>query len=270
MQDLNGKVALVTGGASGIGLATARRLRAAGAAVVIADLDERAGTDAAEQLEATFAPLDVGEPAAWASLVAEVVERHGGLDVAHLNAGVGTGVQLLTEMDDAAYRRVMRANVDGVILGARAVVPAMAARGRGAVVATASLAGLIAFSPDPVYTATKHAVVGFVRAVAPQLEPLGITINAVCPGMVDTPLLGPDTVAILAGAGFPLIAPDDVAAAVMDCIRGAGTAQAIVVQAGREPTPYRFAGVPGPGGEFEGRVPPPGAAADDQLPERGS
>lgn len=267
MQELEGKVALVTGGASGIGLATARRLRAAGATVVIADLDVAAGEAAAAELGATFAQLDVGEPAEWASLVADLVERRGGVDVAHLNAGVGTGIQLLTEVDDAAYRRIMRANVDGVVLGARAVVPAMAARGGGAIVATASLAGLIAFSPDPVYTATKHAVVGFVRAVAPQLEPLGITINAVCPGMVDTPLLGPDTVALLASAGFPLIAPDEVAAAVLECVLGTDTAQAVVVQAGREPTPYRFAGVPGPGGEFAGRVPPAGAAADDQLPD---
>jgi NAD(P)-dependent dehydrogenase (short-subunit alcohol dehydrogenase family) len=267
VQELEGKVALVTGGASGIGLATARRLAAAGATVVIADLDEAAGEVAGAEPGARFTRLDVGEPEQWASLVADLVERHGGVDIAHLNAGVGTGIQLLTEVDDAAYRRIMRANVDGVILGARAVVPAMSARGGGAIVATASLAGLIAFSPDPVYTATKHAVVGFVRAVAPQLEPLGITVNAVCPGMVDTPLLGPDTVALLTGAGFPMIAPDEVAAAVLGCIRGTETAQAIVVQAGREPTSYRFAGVPGPGGEFAGRVPPPGAAADDQLPD---
>lgn len=272
MQELDGKVALVTGGASGIGLATARRMTAAGATVVVADLDAEAGVAVAEALgdRASFAPLDVGDPEAWSRFVPGLVERHGGLDIAHLNAGVGTGAQLLAEVDDAAYRRIMRANVDGVILGTRAVVPAIASRGRGAIVVTASLAGLIAFSPDPVYTATKHAVVGFVRSVAPQLEAVGITINAVCPGMVDTPLLSPDTVALLTGAGFPLIAPDDVAAAVMGCILGGETAQAIVVQVGREPTPYRFAGVPGPGGEFAGQVPPPGTAADDQLPAEGS
>jgi NAD(P)-dependent dehydrogenase (short-subunit alcohol dehydrogenase family) len=266
-SELAGKVALVTGGGSGIGLATARRLARAGATVVVADLDEEAGAAAAAEIGGTFTRLDVGDPQAWASLVAEIVERDGGIDVAHLNAGVATGAELLGEVEDSQYRRIMRANVDGVILGARAVAPAMAARGGGAIVATASLAGLIAFSPDPVYTATKHAVVGFVRAVAPQLEAMGITVNAICPGMVDTPLLGEETVALLVEAGFPLISPEAVAEAVFGCVVGEATAQAIVVQADLEPTPYRFARVPGPGGEFAGRTPPAGAAAADQLPD---
>jgi NAD(P)-dependent dehydrogenase (short-subunit alcohol dehydrogenase family) len=268
LQDvrLDGKVALVTGGASGIGLATASRLAAAGASVVIADLDEEAGPGVAEGIGATFSRLDVGESEQWSSVVAAIEASHGGIDIAHLNAGVISGAPLLSELSDEAYRRIMRANVDGVIFGARAVVPSMAARGGGAIVATASLAGLIAFSPDPVYTATKHAVVGFVRAVAPQLEAFGITINAVCPGIVRTPLISDETVEMITSAGFPLIEPEAVAEAVMGCVAGAATAQAIVVQAEREPTPYRFAGVPGPGGEFAGRTPPPGAAAADQLP----
>jgi NAD(P)-dependent dehydrogenase (short-subunit alcohol dehydrogenase family) len=265
-RPLEGRIALVTGGASGIGLATARRLAAAGAGVVLADLAEEAGRQAAEEIGGTFAALDVGDPDAWTSLAVRIGEEQGGLDIAHLNAGVGTGAQLIAEVDDARYRRVMRANVDGVILGTRAVAPLIAARGGGAIVATASLAGLIAFSPDPVYTATKHAVVGFVRAVAPQLHEMGITINAICPGIVDTPLLGEEALALLAGEGFPLIRPEAVAEAVLGCVLGEATAQAIVVQAEREPTPYRFAGVPGPGGAFAGAVPPAGAAADDQLP----
>src|SRR5256885_17054938 len=95
----------------------------------------------------------------------------------------------MEEPPEEQSRRIMGPNVDGVVFGARALVPSMAARGGGAIVATASLAGLIAFSPDPIYTLTKHAVVGLVRALAPQLEPPGIPPNAVCPGLTDTPLV---------------------------------------------------------------------------------
>lgn len=262
---LDGRIALVTGGASGIGLATARRLAAGGATVIVADLAEEAGEAAAGGLGggAWFTRLDVGEPAEWSAVVAAALERHGGIDVAHLNAGTTSGAPLLEDLDDAAYRRIMRANVDGVVLGTRAVLPAMRARGGGAIVATASMAGLIAFAPDPVYCATKHAVVGFVRAAAPQLQSIGITINAVCPSIVDTPLLGEETKATLAAAGFPMIDPDEVAAAVLGCVAGEETGQAIVVQVAIEPTPYRFAGVPGPGGEFRGVTPPPQAPGGD-------
>ena len=182
MGQLDGKVAVVTGGSSGIGLATVRRFKADGASVVVADLAEGPEGDA-------FVRADVSRPEDWPAVVA-AAEKLGGLDVAYLNAGVTTGEPDITALTDEQYRRIMGANVDGVVFGARAVVAPMAARGGGAIVATASLAGLIAFPPDPVYTLTKHAVVGFVRSLAQQLEAKGITINAVCPGIVDTPLVG--------------------------------------------------------------------------------
>jgi NAD(P)-dependent dehydrogenase (short-subunit alcohol dehydrogenase family) len=245
---LDGRVAIVTGGASGIGRATAQALADAGASVVVADLDsERAGAVAAE-VGGVAVGADVGEPGDWERIVASATAAFGGVDLAHLNAGVTTGESDIRAVTDAAYRRIMRANVDGVVFGTRAVVPAMQARGGGAIVATASLAGLIAFAPDPIYTLTKHAVVGFVRAVAPQLEPLGITINAVCPGMVDTPMVGPEAKAVLESAGFPLIPPADIAAAVLAAMSGGATGQAYVCQAGRPPVPYAFRGVPGPAG----------------------
>ncbi len=112
-----------------------------------------------------------------------------------------------------------------------------------AIVVTASLAGLVPASEDPIYTLTKHAVIGFVRSVAPQLDERGIRINAVAPGFVATPLI--DT-SRFADAGFPLLQPEAVAHAVLLAARGAETGQVWVVQPGREPLQFRFPNVPGP------------------------
>jgi NAD(P)-dependent dehydrogenase (short-subunit alcohol dehydrogenase family) len=263
--ELDGKVALVTGAASGIGLAAARRLRAAGARIAVADLDAEGGAAAAEEVGGHFLLLDVGESAAWGRAVAEVEELLGGIDIAFLNAGVVTPGADVTAVTDEQYRRILRANLDGVFFGTRAVTPAMQRRNGGAIVATASLAGLIAYSPDPVYAMTKTAVVGLVRALAPQLSTMNITINAICPGLVDTPLLGPDARALAEAVNFPLIPVGDIAEAVFGRVVGAETGQAWVCQMNREPTPYRFAGVPGPRGEAAGRTPPAGLAADEEL-----
>jgi NAD(P)-dependent dehydrogenase (short-subunit alcohol dehydrogenase family) len=245
---LEGKVAIVTGGSSGIGLATLRRFKDEGASVVVADLAEGPDADA-------FVRADVGDPSDWPAVVA-AAEKLGGLDVAYLNAGVTTGQPDITVLTDEQYRRIMNVNVDGVVFGARAIVPAMAARGGGAIVATASLAGLISFPPDPIYTLTKHAVVGFVRSLAQQLEAKGITINAVCPGIVDTPLVGEPAKSALEAAGFPIIPPEQIAAAVLELAVGGATGRAVVCQAGRDPVPYEFRDVPGPrtGGQRDFRV----------------
>jgi NAD(P)-dependent dehydrogenase (short-subunit alcohol dehydrogenase family) len=123
-------------------------------------------------------------------------------------------------------------------------------------VATASLAGLVAFAADPIYAMTKHAVVGLVRGLALTLADQGITVNAICPGLVDTPLVDEAREA-LAAAHFPLIAPEAVVEAVLGCLLGQETGQAVVVQAGREPLPYRFSRPPGPRqAGAEGKVPP--------------
>lgn len=253
---LAGKVAVVTGGASGIGLATARRLRSEDAIVVVVDLDAEGGARAAQELDGRFVELDVGDSAAWKELVSGIESELGGIDIAYLNAGVLTGTPNLVEVTDAQYRRILTANVDGVFFGARAVVPAMERRGGGAIVATASIAGLIAYAPDPVYALTKHAVVGFVRGVAPQLEAKGITINAICPGIVDTPMIGDESRAVITSASFPMIRPEDIAEAVYRRIVGTETGLAWVVQVGLESTAYQYRGVPGPRGESAGRRPP--------------
>ena len=213
--------ALVTGGASGIGAAAVAMLEAEGCDV--ASLDLATG-------------FDVGDPAAWDGV--------GAVDFAFLNAGVATGSNDIAELGDAEYRRAVGANVDGVVFGARRMARVM--EPGSAIVATASLAGLVAMPLDPVYTLTKHAVVGFVRAVAPQLAERGITINALCPGFADTPIVEPELREWVDGQGIPLISPETVAAAALAAARSGETGEAWVVQPGREPVVYEFRGVPGP------------------------
>ncbi len=256
MGALEGKVAIVTGGASGIGLASSRRLHAEGATVVVVDANGEGAEKAASELGGVAVRADVASTADWARII-EAARPLGGIDIAYLNAGVTTGEEDITKLTDEQYRRIMSVNVDGIVFGTRAVVPELMARGGGAVVATSSLAGIVAFSGDPMYTLTKHAVVGFVRAVAPKLAEHHITINAICPGLVDTPLIDGQIRDSLAGVGFPLIAPESVAEAVFGCVVGEDTGQAVVVQLGREAVAYRFGRPPGPRAPgVEGRIPP--------------
>jgi NAD(P)-dependent dehydrogenase (short-subunit alcohol dehydrogenase family) len=264
MATLDGKVALVTGGASGIGLATGRLLAEGGVSVCVVDRNGPAAGAVAEELGGLAVEADVSRPEEWPGILEAVVGRFGGVDLAHLNAGVTTGEADVTRIDDDAYRRAVGVNVDGVFYGLRAVVPSMMARGGGSVVATASLAGLIGFSPDPVYCMTKHAVVGLVRSVGPQLAESGITVNAVCPGLVDTPLIA-DARATIEAAGFPLIDVRAVARAVVDRLTGSESGDCMVVQAGRDPVAFRFPRPPGPGGGAAGRLPPSELTAHDQA-----
>ena len=245
MGKLDGKVAVVTGGASGIGLATARLFKAEGASVLVVDRNADLGKLAAKELDGAFVAADVGDPDDWRAVVTAATDAFGGIDLAYLTAGVTTGESDITALTDEQYRRVMGANVDGVVFGARAVVPPIEARGGGAIVATASLAGLIAFSLDPIYTLTKHSVVGLVRSLAQQLQAKNITINAVCPGVVRTPLVG-DGATMLEQSGFPIIEPEEIAAAVLMAATGEASGQAYACQAGAEPVAYEFRDVPGP------------------------
>jgi NAD(P)-dependent dehydrogenase (short-subunit alcohol dehydrogenase family) len=217
----------VTGGASGLGAAIVSRLRAADAEVDVLDLTTG---------------FDVSDPEAW--------ERVEAVDVACLNAGVLGGSADPAELTLEQYRRAMGVNVDGVVLGVRRLARVLEPGGR--IVVTASLAGLTAMPDDPVYAATKHAVVGFVRSVAPSLAARGIAINAVCPGIADTPMLTGESRRRLEAAGFPLLAAAEVAEAVWVALESGETGRAWVVQPGRPPLDFRFGGVPGvrtPGGE---------------------
>jgi NAD(P)-dependent dehydrogenase (short-subunit alcohol dehydrogenase family) len=256
MGALEGKIAIVTGGASGIGLASCRRLSGEGATLIVVDANGEGAEKVVSELGGVAVRADVASTDDWARIIA-AARQLGGLDIAYLNAGVTTGEEDITKVTDEQYRRIMSVNVDGIVFGTRAVVPELMTRGGGAVVATSSLAGIVAFAGDPMYTLTKHAVVGFVRAVAPRLAEHHITINAICPGLVDTPLIDGQIRDALAGAGFPLIAPETVAEAVLGCVVGEDTGQAVVVQLGREAVAYRFGRPPGPRAPgVEGRIPP--------------
>jgi NAD(P)-dependent dehydrogenase (short-subunit alcohol dehydrogenase family) len=213
--------ALVTGGASGIGAALVARLRAEGFDVRVLDLTTG---------------FDVGEPRDW-----DAVEA---VDVACLNAGVLGGPADPAELTLDGYRRAMSVNVDGVVLGVRRLARVMEPGGR--IVCTASLAGLTAVPDDPVYAATKHAVVGFVRSAAPALAARGISINAVCPGFADTAMVDGPLRERLETAGFPLLATEEVAEAAWVALTSDGTGHAWAVQPGRPPIDFRFPTLPGP------------------------
>jgi NAD(P)-dependent dehydrogenase (short-subunit alcohol dehydrogenase family) len=213
--------ALVTGSGGGIGRAIVELLEQEGAQVH--GLDVLNG-------------FDVSDPTAW-----ESVDR---VDLACLNAGVTTSTASITELTADEYQRVVAVNVDGVVYGVRRLAREM--REGDAIVVTASLAGLTGVEGDPIYALTKHAVVGLVRSVAPQLAERGIRINAVCPGFADTPMVAGELRASLEEAGFPFLQAEEVADAVLRAARSEDTGEAWIVQPGREPEPYRFRGIPGP------------------------
>jgi NAD(P)-dependent dehydrogenase (short-subunit alcohol dehydrogenase family) len=180
--------------------------------------------------------FDVADPEAW--------EHIGSVDLACLNAGVLTGGDDIATLTDDQYQRAVGVNVDGVVFGVRRLDRVMP---KGStIVVTASLAGLTAIPDDPIYGLTKHAVVGFVRSVAPQLADRGIRIQAVCPGWADTGLLTNGFKQELGERGYRLLEPSKVAEGVWAAYKSEGTGEAWIVQPGREPLHYEFKGIPGP------------------------
>ena len=190
MTRLDGKTAVVTGGASGIGAATARLFAQAGAHVVIGDVVD--GSQFAREIGAVFQRTDVRRSEEVAALVARAVSEYGRLHVMFNNAGIELHGPLAA-MDEAAHRDLLDVNVNGVFHGIKHAVPAMAANpgpARGSIVNTASVAGLTGAPMLGSYAATKHAVVGLTRTAAIEVGPVGIRVNAVCPGIIRTPMLG--------------------------------------------------------------------------------
>jgi len=206
--------ALVTGGRGGIGSA------------ICALLDDALVLDLPE--------FDVSSPEAWASVDGE-------FDAAFLNAGVGIGYPDPAELPVAEWERIRGANLDGVVLGTRECAARLMPNG-GSIVCTASLAGLIGMPFDPSYTATKHAVVGWVRGSAQGLAARGIRINALCPGFTDTPIVQDE---LRDNPIAPLMEPAFVAEAALRIANDEESGRAWIVQPNRV-EPFRFPGIPGP------------------------
>jgi NAD(P)-dependent dehydrogenase (short-subunit alcohol dehydrogenase family) len=188
---LDGKVCVITGAASGIGLASARRFAAEGAHVVVGDVDPAAGKRVADEIGGLFVPVDVTDEAQVRALFAAAVGAYGGLDVAFNNAGISPPEDdsiLTTELD--AWRRVQEVNLTSVYLCCRAAIPFLQARGGGSIINTASFVAVLGAATSQIsYTASKGGVLALSRELGVQFARERIRVNALCPGPVDTPLL---------------------------------------------------------------------------------
>jgi NAD(P)-dependent dehydrogenase (short-subunit alcohol dehydrogenase family) len=244
-QRYDGKVAWVTGGASGFGAGAARRLARLGATVVVSDIDDDNGEKVAAEVGGTFVHCDVSSYDDNQRAVAQTMSAHGRLDIAFLNAGIASGIGVGDDFDLDRYRRAMGVNLDGVVFGMHAALAAMGERG-GRIVATASLAGIVATPFDPLYGANKHAVVGLVRAAGAAYAGKGVFINAICPGFADTNIVSAEARAALANIGVPLLPVDAVVDALVAALQSGEGGQCWFIQPGRASEPFRFRNVPGP------------------------
>ena len=191
MRRLADRVAVVTGAASGIGLATVRRLAADGASVVCVDVDEQGGSAAADEVDGRFVRADVAAEDDVRALYAAVHAEYGRIDIAFHNAGISppdddsiltTGIE--------AWRRVQEVNLTSVYLGCKHVIPYMQRRGRGSIINSASFVAVMGAATSQIsYTASKGAVLAMSRELGVQFAREGIRVNALCPGPVNTPLL---------------------------------------------------------------------------------
>ena len=232
-MDFSGKVALITGGGGGIGRAAALGFAGRGAKVVLVDLDEVAGGASAELVrerggDARFVPADVTKSDEVQTYVKTALDAYGAIDCFFNNAGIEGKVMPMQEYDEAVFDAVIGVNLKGVFLGMRHVLPVMLRQGRGAVVNTASTAGLFGGPGMAAYVASKHAVLGMTKVASADVARLGVRVNAVCPGPVETRMMRsleaqinpaePATVHAAFSAGIPsgrYAMPEEVANVVM-------------------------------------------------------
>ncbi|MCP4564221.1 MAG: SDR family oxidoreductase [Bosea sp.] len=216
-QDLTGKTAAITGAASGIGLACAKRLLAAGARVVLVDRDGAALERACAPLGSDAIPLvsDLTDPASVTGMLPQILDKAGPLDIFHANAGAYVGGPV-SEGDPDAWDRMLNLNVNAVFRSIHAVLPHMIARRTGDILVTSSVAGVVPVVWEPVYTASKHAVQAFVHTVRRQVIPHGLRVGAILPGPVVTALIAdwPQEKLEAERARGGLIEPEEVAEAV--------------------------------------------------------
>ncbi|HZW11993.1 MAG TPA: SDR family oxidoreductase [Noviherbaspirillum sp.] len=193
-SSFNGKSVLVTGGASGIGRAAALSFAREGARVTVSDVDVAGGEQTVADIrqaggDAQFVKADISKSAEVEALIGKVVATYGRLDCAFNNAGIEIEHLPLAGSDEATFDRIMNVNVKGVWLCMQHEIRQMLQQGGGAIVNTASVAGLVGAPLQPIYAASKHAVVGLTKTAAAEYSRFGIRINTVCPGIIRTPML---------------------------------------------------------------------------------
>ncbi len=196
MDDFSGAVLLITGGATGLGAATAQLAAEAGAKVALLDVNEAAGRETAARTGGVFWSMDVSSPMSWRDTVADVEATLGPVRFAHLNAGIMTrpldaslAPARIEEVTPERYRQMQAVNADGVFYGIHTLLPRMESWGGGTITVTSSAAGLIPISFDPVYAMTKHALIGLVRSLALAYTDSPVRLNALCPGGFSSALL---------------------------------------------------------------------------------
>jgi NAD(P)-dependent dehydrogenase (short-subunit alcohol dehydrogenase family) len=231
MGQVDGKVAIITGGASGIGAACARTLAREGANVVVTDVDDQRGRALVREItagggEAVFFVQDVTDEPRWNAVVGEIERRYGRLDVLVANAGIAVGSPSIIDMSLADWRRQLAVNLDGVFLSVKYAIPVMRRAGGGSIVMMSSVAGLRGAATLAAYCVTKGGVRLFAKALAMECAGAGdcIRVNSVHPGIIDTPIwykmgrndpLGPHEMAQLAVPLGRAGAPQDVANCVL-------------------------------------------------------